>query len=110
MRQEAENAIHKERSFKQAFEKPIYDTVLEPTIREMIEQIASGVIIDHQKNIQYLQDREIKKVAKENIVNNLMLDHMLDTVTQHGKVVAENDDVANLLDGSFKLVFIYGLK
>jgi hypothetical protein len=98
VRQLAENAFREELNFKFMFQKPLYESILEPTLDKMIREIAQDALQDHQRKIQILQSQAIKKVAREQIVSNLMLDHMLDTVAQHGKSETENDDVAKLLD------------
>lgn len=107
VRQLAEKTVYEERNFKRQFEKPIYDSIYEATIKEIISDICKETLIEHQKQIQFLQTHEIKKVAKEHIVNNLLLDHMLDTVAHHGKVVAENDDVSNLLDSMLLEILLH---
>ncbi len=98
IRQMAENAIDEEYNMKMDLQKPIFNEIVNSTINKMTQEIAKEVLSDHQRQVQILQSHEVKKVAKEKIVNNLLLDHMLDTVAQHGKVVAENDEVGILLD------------
>lgn len=107
IRQMAENAIDEEYNMKMDLQKPIFNEIVNSTINKMALEIAKEVLADHQRQVQILQSHEVKKVAKEKLVNNLLLDHMLDTVAQHGKVVAENDEVGILLDSR---VFILKLK
>ena len=102
VRKLAENTVDEEVNSIFALQKPIYDNIYESTINEMIKEIARDALNEHQKQIQFLQNHEIKKVAKERIVNNIMLDTMLDKMAQHGKVIAENDDVGKLLDGKLR--------
>jgi hypothetical protein len=107
IRQMAENAIDEEYNMKMDLQKPIFNEIVNSTINKMALEIAKEVLADHQRQVQILQSHEVKKVAKEKLVNNLLLDHMLDTVAKHGKVVAENDEVGILLDSR---VFIFKLK
>lgn len=65
----------------------------------MMREIVTESVNDQRKQIEHLQSNEIKKVAKEKLVTNLMLDHMLTKVAQHGRVMAENEDINKLLDG-----------
>ena len=98
VRELAERTVDEEESFRNSIQEPVYNGVYEATLNQMSKDVAREVLAEHEKQIQFLQNHEIKKVAKERIVNNLMLDTMLDKMAAHGKVVAENDDVTKLLD------------
>lgn len=104
IRQLAESTLKEELAAKLKYQKPVFESIYDPMLTHMIKDIAKEVIDDHERKIQILQTHEIKKAAREKIVNDLMLDHMLDTVAQHGKSVAENDEVTKLLD-SMELIF-----
>lgn len=98
VREMAEQTMDKEENFRNSIQEPVYDDVYESTLNSMSKDVAREILAEHDKQIQHLQNHEIKKVAKEQIVNNIMLDTMLDKMAAHGKVVAENDDVTKLLD------------
>jgi len=98
VRELAEQTLEREENFRNSIQEPVYTGVYESTLNQMSKDVAREVLAEHEKQIQFLQNNEIKKVAKERIVNNLMLDTMLDKMAAHGKVVAENDDVTKLLD------------
>lgn len=106
VRQMAESVMREELTQRNAYQKPIFDSIFESTVNKMVRDVAEETVRDHQKKIQILQTHEIKKAAREKIVNDLMLDHMLDTVAQHGKPVAENDDVAKLLDSMLFCLYL----
>ena len=65
----------------------------------MLTKLVVETVEEQRKQIEKQQTNEIKKVAKEKLVNNLMLDHMLTKVAQHGRVMAENEDINQLMDG-----------
>lgn len=101
IRQVAESTLRDEMMAKMRFQKPIYESIYEPMLNKMIRDIAREVIDDYQRKMQILQSHEIKKVAREHIVNNLMLDHMLDSVAQQTKTASntdEDDQLTKLLD------------
>jgi hypothetical protein len=98
VRELAEQTIEREENFRNSIQEPVYTGVYESTLNQMSKDVAREVLAEREKQVQFLQNHEIKKVAKERIVNNLMLDTMLDKMAAHGKVVAENDDVTKLLD------------
>ena len=98
VRELAERTVDEEENFRNSIQEPVYNGVYESTLNQMSKDVAREVLAEHEKQIQFLQNHEIKKVAKERIVNNLMLDTMLDKMAAHGKSVAENDDVTKLLD------------
>ena len=98
IRKVAESTLKEEMSAKLKYQKPIYESIYEPMLSKMIKDIAKEVIEDYQRKIQLLQNHEIKKVAREQIVNNLMLEHMLDSVAQQTKSADEDDQVTKLLD------------
>lgn len=105
--QMAEASIAEQRALQSLVQAPIYDSIFESTLRKMLEDIAVEELNLHNRKIKMVQSNEIKKMAKEKIVADMMLDHMLDTVTQHGKPVAEGDDVSNLLDSKDLFYTIY---
>lgn len=82
-----------------AFEKPTYDKIYEEVTKQMYRDIANEVLTEGKTNAKNVDNNEIKKVAKEEIVSNLMLDHMLDKMAQHGRVSGENEDISKVLDG-----------
>jgi hypothetical protein len=82
-----------------SFEKPTYDKIYELASTFLIRQMATDILKEEKERIEKLEEQEIKKVAKEKLVANLMLDHMLDKMAQHGRSSAENEDVSKLLDG-----------
>lgn len=98
IRKVAESTLKEEMAAKLKYQKPIYESIYEPMLSKMIKDIAREVIEDYQRKIQLLQNHEIKKVAREQIVNNLMLEHMLDSVAQQTKSADEDDQVTKLLD------------
>lgn len=100
IRKVAESTFKEEMSDKLKYQRPIYESIYEPMIAKMIRDIAREVIDDYERKIQILQTHEIKKVAREQIVNNLMLDYMLDSVAQQNKSTGDgaDDDVNKLLD------------
>ena len=104
LQQIAEVSINEQRAFQSHVQTPIFDTVFESVLRKMLEDIATEELNLHNKKLKMVQSNEIKKLAKENIVDNLALDHMLGTMAQHGKVVAEEDGVGNLLDSKIFLL------
>lgn len=65
----------------------------------MLRQLVTDIVEEQRRDIEKKQTNEIKKVAKEKLVNNLMLDHMLTKIAQHGRVMAENEDISALMDG-----------
>lgn len=95
----AANTINHEVNQTKAYEKPIYDKMYELTTNEMLRQVASEVLEEERTKVLAKDKTEIKKVAKDELVNNLMLDHMLDKMAQHGRASAENEDVGKILDG-----------
>lgn len=99
VRRMAQKTIKDQKNKFKDLERPIFNSIFEPVLKNMVQDISQEVVNERNKKIKLIESSEIKKVAKEKLVNDLMLDHMLDTVAQHGKVVAENDDVARLLDG-----------
>lgn len=101
VRRLAETTIQEQKDFRNSLVGPMFHNILYSTTNQMTREIAREVLEEHNKQIQFLQTNEIKKLAKEKLVNNLMLDHMLGTMVQHGKVVAENDDVTKILDSKY---------
>lgn len=95
----AQKTLNEEKRYTHSLERPVYNSIFEPVFKKMLADIAQEVINERNKKIKTIESNAIKKVAKEKLVNDLMLDRMLDTVAQHGKVVAENDDVSRLMDG-----------
>ncbi|RNA43038.1 hypothetical protein BpHYR1_042902 [Brachionus plicatilis] len=98
VRNMAQKTLNEEKNYSHSLERPVFNSIFEPVIKIMLTDIAQEVLNERNKKIKTIESNAIKKVAKEKLVNNLMLDRMLDTVAQHGKVVAENDDVSRLMD------------
>ena len=80
-------------------DKPTFDKIYETVANQMFRDIATEVLTDGLNNAKKVDNNEIKKVAKEEIVSNLMLDHMLDKMAQHGRISGENEDISKVLDG-----------
>lgn len=99
VREIAQNTINKELNNAVAYEKPIYDKIFEVGTNEMYREIASEILKEENKKVKTKDKNEIGKVAKEELVSNLMLDHMLDKMAQHGRVSAENEDIGKIMDG-----------
>ena len=77
--------------------------IIEPTVLKMCKEIAQEVLNGYKKQVNLLQQREIKKSADEHLLDTLALDHLLSKLTSHGRLVAENDDVNKLLDSKYCL-------
>jgi hypothetical protein len=73
----------------------------------MLKKLVLETVEEQKIQIEKQQTNEIKKVAKEKLVNNLMLDHMLTKVAQHGRVLAENEDINQLMDGMILDVLLH---
>lgn len=98
IRELAQSTFKEELVKKLKYQKPIYESIYEPILAKMVCEIVHEVVDDYERKIKILQSHAIKKVAREQIVSNLMLDHMLDSVAQQGKSDNDNDDVVKLLD------------
>lgn len=98
VRNMAQKTFNEEKNISHSLERPVYNSIFEPVFKEMLLDVIQEVLAERDKKIKNFESNAIKKVAKEKLVNDLMLDRMLDTVAQHGKVVAENDDVSRLMD------------
>ena len=94
-----EDVIDEEVSFIFDIEKPIYDQVYESTTTQMVKDIIRETFAERQREIDQQQKTEVKHIAKEKVVNNLMLDHMLGAIAQQGRAMAGGDDVSKLLEG-----------
>lgn len=94
-----EQSINEEYNQVYLYQRPIFNQIFEETTNSMIRKIVTDCLDEHRKQVEKVQTNEIKKVAKEKLVTNLMLDHMLTKVAQHGRVMAENEDINKLLDG-----------
>jgi hypothetical protein len=105
LQQIAEASIAEQRAYQSQFQTPIYENIFDQTLRKMLEDVAIEELNLHNKRLKMVQSNEIKKMAKDQIVDNLALDHMLGTVAQHGRVVAEDDDAGKLLDSEFTSFF-----
>lgn len=77
---------------------PISDELLDSTMKEMMRTIAQDELTYHKKLVNKIQTIEIKKVANERLMNNMMLDKMLDVVAQQNKDET-SDDMNKLFDG-----------
>ena len=75
----------------------ILEDIFETTMKEMMREIAQEEITYHKKLVNKIQNIEIKKVAIERIMNDMMLDMMLNVVA--GKNGENGDDVDKILDG-----------
>jgi hypothetical protein len=93
-----ESLKNKQAEFYQNLERPFYNNLYGPVLIEMTRQVVNEVVKEERENINAKESREINRAAEEKIVSNLLLDKLLDTITQHGRVVAENENVSNLLD------------
>jgi len=85
-----------------AMEEPVlrvYDKIYDIVANDMLADIAAEVLGQEMKRIGEINDKEIKKIAKDELVSNLMLDHMLDKIVHHGRVNGENGDINKILDG-----------
>ncbi len=80
----------------------VYDKVYDIVSSDMLADIAAEVLGEEMKRISAVNNNEIKKVAKEELVSNLMLDHMLDKIVQHGRASGENGDINKILDGKME--------
>ncbi len=96
----ARNLVEEKKSFHLSIQNPIYNNIFETTIKEMLRDIAQETLFEHRKQVNFLQSNEIKKAAKDQLTDKLLLDRMLDTVAQHGKVAGEDDEVVKLLDSN----------
>lgn len=94
----ARNLVEEQKNFHISLQNPIYNNIYETTINEMLRDIAKETLLEHKKQVNFLQTNEIKKAAKDQLTDKLLLDRMLDTVAQHGKVAGEDEEVAKLLD------------
>ena len=65
----------------------------------MLREVAAEVLGEEEGRARAKDQDAIQKVAQEQLVSNLMLDHMLDKMAQHGRASAENEDVGKILDG-----------
>ncbi len=81
-----------------AMEMILKEDIIEPTVVKMCREIAQEVLYGYKKQVDLLQQREIKKSADEHLLETLTLDHLLSKLASHGRLVAENDDVNKLLD------------
>lgn len=88
-----------------AMEMIMKEDILEPTVEKMCREIAQEVLRGYRKQVDLLQQREIKKSADEHLLETLTLDHLLSKLSTHGRLVAENDDVNKLLDSMFFIKF-----
>lgn len=104
IRQLAESTFKEEARERLRYQKPIYESIYEPMVSKMIREIAREVIDDYERKIRILESHEVKKVARDKIVNNLMLDHMLDSVAQQNKQQTaageDGNQVNELLDSN----------
>jgi FKBP-type peptidyl-prolyl cis-trans isomerase (trigger factor) len=98
-RELAAEVVGHELSMAGAYEKPLYDKVVDFTQNEMLRQIAEQVLAEERERAKGKDQDAIKKVAQDELVTNLMLDHMLDKMAQHGRASAENEDIGKILDG-----------
>jgi hypothetical protein len=99
MEQIAQASLAEQLALQNAIQNPIYDSIFEPTIRKMLQDIAIEELNLHNKKIKMVQTNEIRKLANEKIVNDIMLDKLLVTVAEHGRVVGDEDDLGKLIDG-----------
>ncbi len=102
LHQIAEASIAEQHAHQSQLQTPLYDNIFDQTLRKMLEDIAVEELNAHNKRLKVVQSNEIKKLAKDKIVDDLALDHMLGTVAQHGRVVAEDDDAGKLLDSEIQ--------
>jgi hypothetical protein len=65
----------------------------------MCKQIASEVLSGYKNRVDTLQKIDVKKYSNEHLLETFMLDHLLRTMSTHGRLVSENDDVNKLVDG-----------
>lgn len=79
-------------------EKLIETDFVEPTVLKMCKEIAAEVLGGYKKQVDILQQREIKKTSDAHLMETLMVDHLLNKLASHGRLIAENDDVNKLLD------------
>jgi predicted Zn-dependent protease with MMP-like domain len=106
-RELVEQAINEEYNQVYLYQRPIFNHIFEETTSEIIRQLVAESVDEHRKQVEKFQANEIKKVAKEKLVTNLMLDHMLTKVAQHGRVMAENEDINKLMDGMILDVLLF---
>ena len=102
VRRVVESTLKEEKRKANASLDPISDELLDSTMKEMMRTIAQEELTYHKKLVNKIQTIEIKKVANERLMNNMMLDKMLDVVTQQNKDEA-SDDVNKLFDGKNRL-------
>lgn len=102
-RQVAAEVVGREMSQAAAYEKPLYDKVVDFAQNEMLRQIAEQVLAEERDKARGKDQAAIKKVAQDELVTNLMLDHMLDKMAQHGRASAENEDIGKILDGEYSI-------
>ena len=105
VRQLISTSLNEELSKATAFEQPVYAQIYEIAAVDLVRRIAGDVLDEEKSKVAAIEANEITKVAKENLVTNLMLDHMLDKMAQHGRASAENEDISKLLDG-INLLFL----
>lgn len=100
-RQVAAEVVGREMSQAAAYEQPLYDKVVDLAQNEMLRQIADQVLAEERAKARGKDQAAIEKVAQDELVSNLMLDHMLDKMAQHGRASAENEDIGRILDGEY---------
>ena len=98
VKQLVQDTIRESRALTSALEDPIFDSIYETTLNKIITEIATEELASHQKKVHFLQSNEIHKMAKETVVNNLLLDHMIETVVQHSKEPEEDEKTSKLLE------------
>ena len=98
VRRVVESTLKEEKRQANASLDPISDELLDSTMKEMMRTIAQEELTYHKKLVNKIQTIEIKKVANERLMNNMMLDKMLDVVAQKNKDET-SDDVNKLFDG-----------
>lgn len=100
-REVAADVVGRELSRAAAYEKPLYDKVVDFAQNEMLRRVAEEVLAEERDKARGKDQAAIKQVAQDELVTNLMLDHMLDKMAQHGRASAENEDIGKILDGEY---------
>lgn len=90
-----------------AIEQVITEDVIHPTVLLMCKQIANEVLSGYKNRVDTLQKIDVKKYSNEHLLETFMLDHLLRTMSTHGRLVSENDDVNKLVDVMILDILLY---